>query len=231
MKLRILVVDDDQDTLDVFTSAVAAPGVEVVALAHSGEAARRIALEKFDLIALDAAMPKLDGFELADCVRRSPSNHGVPILMFTPPDDAEAMRRGFALGVTFYLEKPLHPKKVRGLFAAARGVMIQQRRRYVRLPIRVAVACKGAGKHFQTRSLDISQGGMLLEASSGLAPGETVEAEFSLPGVREPLKMTAKVVRRILPDGVALEFLKLEQIARAALQLYVTGSTEIGQNS
>ena len=101
MQIRILVVDYDRETLEVFTNAVAAPGCEVVSLTHSGEAARRIALEKFDLIALDATMPHLDGFELADCVRRSPSNRGVPILMFTAPDDADAMRRGFTLGVTF----------------------------------------------------------------------------------------------------------------------------------
>lgn len=214
-------MDGDLETLEVFRAAVEPLGYEVVTLADGREATRRISTEKFDLIALGVLMPHLDGFELAARVRSSPSNRGVPILMFISSDSGETMRRGFALGVTFYLEKPLSSEKVRGLFAAAHGVMIQQRRRYVRLPVRVEVECEAGGTRFSTRSLDISQGGMLLEASGGLAPGETVEAQFSLPGVREPLKMAAKVARRNLPDGVALEFLKPEKLERAVLQLFV----------
>ena len=110
MQLRILAVDDEQETLNVFKSAVEPLGFEVVTIIDSREAALRISMEKFDLIALDAVMPHRDGFDLAGQVRISPSNRGVPILMFTAPDSSEAMRRGFALGVTFYLEKPL-PRK------------------------------------------------------------------------------------------------------------------------
>ncbi len=225
MQLRILVVDDDRETLEVFRAAVEPLGYEVVALTGGGEAARRILAEKFDLIALAVLLPHIDGFELAARVRSSPSNRGVPILMFTAVDDAEAMRRGFTLGVTFYLEKPLSPEKVRGLFAAARGVMVEQRRRYVRLPVRVAVECEGGGTRFRTRSLDLAQGGILLESSGGLAPGEMVETEFSLPGVRGPLNLAAKVARRILPDGIALEFIEPEKLERAALQLFVADKT------
>jgi len=225
MKLRILAVDSQPETLRTFTSAVGPLGFEVVALAEGGEAERRISTEKFDLVALAAEMPHPDGFELARQVRQSPSNQGVPILMFTAPENNEAMRRGFALGVTFYLEKPLNAEKVRGLFSAARGLMLQQRRRYVRLPLRVEVHCQSGGKQFQTRSLDLAQGGILLESSGGLEIGDTVETEFSLPGVREPLRLTGMVVRKLPRDGMAIEFLEPEQVERAALQVFVAGQT------
>lgn len=225
MQLKILAVDHQQEALDTFTSTVAPLGFEVVALADSRAAAQRISAEKFDLVALAAEMPHPDGFELAELVRGSPSNQGVPILMFTAQENSETMRRGFALGVTFYLEKPLNAEKLRGLFSAARSLMLQQRRRYVRLPVRVEVRCQGGGRQFQTRSLDLAQGGILLESSGGLEVGDTVEAEFSLPGVREPLRLTGMVVRKLARDGMAMEFLEPEQVERAALQVFVAGQT------
>lgn len=225
MQLKILVVDQEQQSLDTFTSTVTPLGFDVVALADGRAAARRIAAEKFDLVALAAEMPQPDGFELARQVRESPSNRGVPILMFTAPENSEAMRRGFALGVTFYLEKPLDAEKLRGLFSAARGLMLQQRRRYVRLPIRVAVSCTAGSRQFQTCSLDLAQGGILLESSGGLEVGDSVEAEFSLPGVRDPLRLKGMVVRKLARDGMAIEFVEPEQVERAALQVFVAEKT------
>jgi CheY-like chemotaxis protein len=226
MQPRILVVDDERVTLEVFKTVVGSLGYEVVALLDSREAAQRIMKEKFDLIAVDVRMPHLDGFELTERIRSSQSNRGVPILMFTGYDDAETMRRGFAAGVTFYLAKPLSAPKLRGLFAAARGVIVQERRRYIRLPLRVSVECQSGGRQFNVRSLDISQGGILLEASGGVSEGDIAEVEFSVPGVREPLKLMAKVVRKVPPDAVALEFIEPEARERAALQYYVTAHTK-----
>jgi CheY-like chemotaxis protein len=225
MQLKILVVDQEQESLDTFTNTVAPLGFEVAALADGRAAAQRIFAEKFDLVALDAEMPSPDGFELAAQVRKSPSNHAVPILMFTATGNIEAMHRGFALGVTFYLEKPLNAEKLRGLFSAARGLMLQQRRRYVRLPVRVQVRCQSGGRQFQTRSLDLSQGGILLESSGGLEVGNTVEAGFALPGVRDPLRLKGMVVRKLSRDGMAIEFLEPKQVERAALQIFVAEKT------
>lgn len=225
MRLRILAVNDEPETLNVFTQTVAALGYEVIALADSLEAARRIASEKFDLIALDAQMPKLDGFELARRVRTSPSNQAVPILMLAAPDAGETVRRGFALGVTFYLEKPLNAEKLRGLFSAARGMIFQQRRRYVRLPVAVPVECTAEGRRFQTRSVDLAQGGILLENSGGLSEGETLQLKFSLPGIREPLSLAGRVARKTAEGGLAVEFVEPQQMEGAALQLFVADKT------
>jgi CheY-like chemotaxis protein len=226
MQPKILVVDDERVTLEVFKTVVGSLGYDVVALLDSREAAQRIMTEKFDLIAVDVRMPHMDGFELTERIRNSRSNRGVPILMFTGYDDVETMRRGFAAGVTFYLAKPLSAPKLRGLFAAARGVVIQERRRYVRLPLRVNVDCQSGGRRFKVRSLDLSQGGMLLESSGGMAEGDVAELEFSLPGVSEPLKLMAKAVRKLPPDSVALEFIEPEPREQAALQYYVTAQTK-----
>ena len=226
MPLRILAVDDEPEALELFKSIVGPLGYDVLALADSREAAQRVMTEKFDAVALDVHMPNLDGFELTERIRASKLNGAVPILMFTGYDSLETMRRGFQAGVTFYMAKPLSLKNLRGLFGAARGLMIQERRRYIRLPLRTRVDCRCGGKHFQTRSMDLAQGGILLKPSGGLAEGNIAEIEFTLPGASQPLKLLAKVTRKEFPDCVALEFIEPEPPERAALQGYITAMTK-----
>ncbi len=226
MQLRVLAVDDDPEVLEVFKTVVGALGWNVVALTDSRAAAQRIMQEKFDLIALDLRIPNLDGFELTERVRASNSNRGIPILMFTGFDDIETMRKAFAAGVTFYMPKPLNVQKLRGLFKAARGMMLQERRRYIRLPLRQSVTCQSGGKRFTVRSVDLGQGGILLESSGGLVEGDIAEVEFALPGVIEPLKLMVRVVRKAPSAGIALEFIDPEPSERAALSNYVTLQTK-----
>ena len=226
MQLRVLAVDDDPDVLEVFKTVVGGLGWEVVAMTDSRAAAQRVLQEKFDLVALDLRMPNLDGFELTERVRASNSNRGIPILMFTGFDDIETMRKAFAVGVTFYMPKPLNVQKLRGLFKAARGVMLQERRRYIRLPLRQSVTCQAGGKRFTARSVDLGQGGILLETSCGLVEGDIAEVEFALPGASGSLKLMVRVVRTAPSEGVALEFIDPEPSERAALSNYVNLQTK-----
>jgi CheY-like chemotaxis protein len=225
IQLKILAVDDELATLDLFKAIVGNLGYEVVGLSDSREAAQRVMREKFDMVALDVQMPHLNGFELTRRVRQSSSNHSVPILMFTSSDDIVTMREGFAAGVTFFIGKPLSVPKVRGLFAAARGMMIEERRRYVRLPFAAEVICAVGERRYKVRGINLAQGGILLQGSCGLAPGEIAEVEFSIPGENQVLKIMGKVARKAGPQGMALVFIDPEPSDLAALKRYVIAQT------
>ncbi|HEX2672577.1 MAG TPA: EAL domain-containing protein [Polyangiaceae bacterium] len=60
------------------------------------------------LILMDAIMPKLDGFEACAAIRALAQGSRVPILMMARPDDPTLVARGFACGVTDFLEKPFN---------------------------------------------------------------------------------------------------------------------------
>ena len=221
-QLKLMVVDDDREVLDVFRTLVSPLGYDVVGLSDSREAAQRVMTDTFDMIAVDVYMPELNGFELTTRIRASESNRDVPILMFTGYDDIETMLKGFDVGISFYLAKPLSASKIRGLFAAARGTMLEEQRRCLRLPLCVDVDCRSVGRHQRVRSVNLAPGGILLEGSTGLARGDTVHLEFVLPGTSQPLELLAKVVRKVEPDFVALAFIDPGPPAQAALQSYFT---------
>jgi CheY-like chemotaxis protein len=226
MQLRILAVDDEPAALELFRSVVASLGYEVVATSDGREAVERVMTEKFDLIALDVRTSHLDGFALTERIRTSRSNHAVPILMLTQDDSVETIRRGFAAGITFFMAKPLSAAKLRGLFKAARGLVVQERRRYIRLPVGLNVVCRVGGKSFRARSVNLAQGGILVQGSGGAEAGAIVEVEFTLPGAAEPLKLMGKVARKAAPEGMALEFIEPEEGERAALVRYVETQTK-----
>lgn len=226
IRLKILAVDDETASLDLFMGIVEPLGYEVVALTDSREAAQRIMQEKFDMVALDVNMPHLNGFDLSGRIRASPLNQTVPIFMFTACNDIATMREGYAAGVTFYIVKPLSVAKLRGLFGAARGMMIQERRRYIRLPYEADVTFSAGGRRFKARSLDLGQGGISLRGSCGLADGDIAEIEFSVPGESQPLNIMGKVVQKSEPKDMALEFIEPEPSVRAALMRFVVAQTQ-----
>lgn len=229
LQLKILAVDDEVASLDLFRGIVEPLGYQVVGLTDSRAAAQRIMQEKFDMVALDVNMPHLNGFELAGRVRGSPLNQTVPIFMFTACNDIATMRDGYAAGVTFYIVKPLSVAKLRGLFGAARGMMIQERRRYIRLPFEADVIFSVAGRRFKGRSVDLGQGGISLRGSCGLADGDIAEVEFSVPGESRPLNIMSKVIRTPDPRDMALEFIEPEPTVRAALMRFVAAQIHDGK--
>jgi CheY-like chemotaxis protein len=221
MRFRVLAVDGEQEVLKVFRSLVEPLGCEVELIQDSREAARRILHQKFDAIFVDARMPHLDGFELTQRIRSSPSNREVPIAMLTAHDDAETMSKAFHAGVTIFLGKPFTARKLRGLLRSMQGPMLKERRRYARLPVRITLQCTWGGKTFEAASVNISAGGMLMEPSGGVPVGEGVSLHFTLPKLQKKVKPRARSVRKEKPDRLAAQFQALTSEDQGAIHAYI----------
>ncbi|HKJ02375.1 MAG TPA: HD domain-containing phosphohydrolase [Longimicrobiales bacterium] len=108
----VLVVDDDpefrflhRELLKGFGYAVesASDGVEALALMRPG----------IDLVVMDAQMPNLDGFQVAEMIRQDESVADVPIMMVTGLEDREVRLRAFDLGINDFINKPVDPSELR----------------------------------------------------------------------------------------------------------------------
>lgn len=226
MSLKILVVDDEPEVCKLLKSLLEPLGIETLALTDSREAVRRVKSEKFDGIVVDARMPNVDGFELSRHVRTHPMNREAPIVMITAWDDVATMRQAFRAGISFFLGKPFTQETLYGLFRAARGSMLREKRRHARLPYRTAVSCTFREQQYTVTSLNICEGGMALESAAGAPVGEILELEFKLPNFPEPLKLQGKVVRKGPPDRTAVQFLDLLESNREALQDFIAGKVK-----
>ncbi|MGE5327245.1 MAG: response regulator [Deltaproteobacteria bacterium] len=221
MSLKILVVDDDPDVLKLIKSVIQSLGYEVLGLTDSLQAAERISREKFDGVFVDARMPNLDGLGLVRLIRMSGTNNSIPIVLLTGYDDVETMRAGFRAGITFFMGKPPEIKQVGKILKLMQEVMLREKRSYVRLPLRTVITCHMGEHQFTSASINISEGGMLLEASGGLEPGHEVELRFTVSPIPEVLNPRGIVVRREPPDRMAVQFMDLSLEDRKAIQAYI----------
>ncbi|MFM8322383.1 MAG: response regulator [Chloroflexota bacterium] len=112
MAEKILVVDDDLDTLRLVGLMLERQGYTIVA-ATSGQQALTLAkAEKPTLILLDLMMPDIDGVEVARQLRANPETRHTFIIMFTAKAQMEDKLVGFEAGADAYLVKPIQPREL-----------------------------------------------------------------------------------------------------------------------
>jgi two-component system, cell cycle response regulator DivK len=107
---RILVVEDNDASRELFACVVEDLGAEV-ACAEDGVAGLRIATEqKPDLIITDIAMPRMDGFEMVRRLRAMPETSHVPVVAVTAHDGPREMERAREVGCDGVVPKPCLPE-------------------------------------------------------------------------------------------------------------------------
>ncbi len=106
--MKILVVDDDEDSLDLIEAILSEEGYKNVIRARSAEEMFEILKkEKPDLILLDIMLPGMDGFEACKVLKENPEWRDIPVIMVTARSGPEDLKRGFEVGAFDYIEKPI----------------------------------------------------------------------------------------------------------------------------
>jgi two-component system cell cycle sensor histidine kinase/response regulator CckA len=104
---RILVVDDEVNNRQLLEVMLTPEGFSVVTAESGEEALALVAIDPPDLILLDVMMPGMDGFEVAERLKTSPTTKRIPILIVTAYDDRRARMRALGVGVEDFLTKPV----------------------------------------------------------------------------------------------------------------------------
>jgi CheY-like chemotaxis protein len=123
MAERILIVDDDVDTLRLVGLMLQRQGYQIIAASNGSQGLAKALEERPNLILLDVMMPDMDGYEVTRRLRKNPATAAIPILMFTAKTQLDDKVSGFEVGADDYLTKPTHPTElqahVRALLARA----------------------------------------------------------------------------------------------------------------
>jgi CheY-like chemotaxis protein len=178
--LKLLVVEDDLPSLELMEEVFTSLKAEVRPVSDGGSAAELINREKYDGIFLDLEMPNMHGFDLARRVRESSWNKSTPIVIVTGRDDRDTMQQVFAIGATFFLQKPVDRQRLSTLFRTVRGSLSENRRRQARVPLQTEVHCEVGSRNMQGMSWNLSRGGIQMDAAN-LKPGDMARMSFRLP--------------------------------------------------
>jgi pilus assembly protein CpaE len=112
MAEKILIIDDDIDTLKLVGLMLERQGYSIAVAGNGEQGLVRAAEENPDLILLDIMMPDMDGYEVTRRLRANPAVSEIPIIMFTAKSMVDDKVAGFEAGVDDYLTKPTHPAEL-----------------------------------------------------------------------------------------------------------------------
>jgi DNA-binding response OmpR family regulator len=112
MAEKILIVDDDLETLRLVGLMLQRQGYQIISARNGAEGIHQAANDHPDLIVLDVMMPDMDGYQVAQVLREQPDTAVIPILMFTAKSQVDDKVAGYEAGADDYLTKPVHPAEL-----------------------------------------------------------------------------------------------------------------------
>ena len=113
-KVRILLVDDEPDLVQMVSVRLTAAGYEVSTAYNGQEALDKVRQSRPDMMILDLMLPKLDGYKVCRLLKFDERTKSLPILIFTARAQVEDVTLATECGADAYLTKPFEAKVLLG---------------------------------------------------------------------------------------------------------------------
>ena len=124
---KILVVDDDPDTLQLFKSLLTPFGHQVMEAGDGREGLTHAQAEVPDIIISDILMPTMNGYEFVSSLRKVPALEKIPVIFHSASFlSREARSLGAACGVSLFLTKPCEPETTLEIVHQALGLEVRR---------------------------------------------------------------------------------------------------------
>jgi len=122
MGLKVLVVDDEEDVVEVIQDRLEAYGFAVVTAGTGVEALKKLSVERFDGVFLDVKMPEMGGIEALEEIRRR--DRKIPVIIITSSSTREAAIEAMAKGANEYVLKPFEWEELKAKIEKVYGIIL-----------------------------------------------------------------------------------------------------------
>lgn len=174
-------------------------GIQTTAVGD--DAMQRLKREKFEACVL--RLQEAGSEAILETARTSPSNRR--IVVYGICRSAQEALRLSRYGINAVLAEPVERQSALRVVRATHLLVINELRRYVRIPIFTEVTLTVQGRKHEATSMEVSAGGMSLKTQFRAAPPTAVEAEFTLPDSQH-LAVGANVCWQREPDLLGVRF-------------------------
>lgn len=116
---KILIVDDEMDTLIPLKRSLEAEDYIVLEAYEGNEAMRKSKAEIPDLILLDLMLPGMDGYEVCSRLKKDARTENIPVIMLTARDEVRDKVEGLDIGADDYVTKPFNLNELKARIKSA----------------------------------------------------------------------------------------------------------------
>ena len=117
---KVLIADDEADVLVFVQAALEEDGHEILTATDGEAALKKARTERPDLVILDVQMPKKDGFQVFDDLRKGETTRPIPVIMLTAvrqrtgiPFEGRDMGQFYGSEPEAFIDKPIDPDTLR----------------------------------------------------------------------------------------------------------------------
>jgi len=120
MAKKILTVEDSPATQKFISFTLKYKGYDVVTANDGVEGMEKLTGDSFDLVILDIMMPRMNGLEVLEEIKKNPEFSSIPVIMLTSEKGADDRATAMNLGAINFINKPFQPPEL--LDAVARVI-------------------------------------------------------------------------------------------------------------
>ena len=189
--VRALLVSSDIQIIDTLCESMGTMSMHVDICSDFASAAYKLCHSKFEALVVDFK-DRAEALDLLKKLRQMTSHRASVVIAILNCN--EEMPSAFRAGASFVLVKPLSPTVLMRTLRVSYPLMVNEKRRSFRCPVRVPVyVSHGAKPEFMATSANISEVGIALTNSPGLQVGDRVALRLTLPHTRADATITAEV--------------------------------------
>lgn len=197
MELECLLLTRDDQVIRVLRRVLEDLEIRVEVCTSADKAAEHLEQRKFDAVVIDCDDVH-NAITVLCSVRLTPSNKSSTV--FAIVNGITTPTSAIELGANLALEKPINESRARHAFRATHALMLQERRRYYRHPVDIAVSLrfedkdKGSRREVLATGVNISEGGMAIKVKATL-PREfrTAQLKFVMPGTQDWIEIMGSI--------------------------------------
>jgi DNA-binding NtrC family response regulator len=218
--VRALLVSADIQTIDIFCHYMGKLEMYVDVCSDFTSATRKLCHAKYEAIVVDFK-DTASALELLKKSREMTSHKAAVVIAILNGNDE--MPAAFRAGASFVLVKPISPTVLVRTLKVSYPLMVNERRRYFRCPVRIPVhVFVGSRPDFIATSVNISELGIALTNVPVLKVGETVVLRLTLADPEVSAKISAEVCWHDEGGAAGLQFVQVPLLVREQLIAWLT---------
>ena len=223
--LKALLLTRDEEILRVIRRVLDTVAIDLETVTSTDAARQTLGRRKFDAVLVDCDDVQ-SGCDVVRELRRGRSN--AKSIVFAITNKITTVKEAFDFGANFALEKPVSVDRATRSLRAAHGLIMRERRRYHRHPVKAtAYLSYGALRDVPLPLSDVSEGGIGLAASRTPEMQGAVQMRLELPGCKRSLEAKGEFVWANDAGRFGVRFTTIAPAAKTELDAWLNRHLEI----
>lgn len=221
MEMRALLLCEESESIYVLSDVLGDLEVTVELCHDRDQALDRLVHERYEAVIVDCQVA--DASDLLRYVRLTGDNKNAISLALV--ENLAAMQGALDNGANFVLCKPMAPEPVARTIRAMKGLIFRMGRRSVRVQVQTLAFVEMNSLSEQAIILDLSEGGMAIQALAPVEASKVLQLRFDLPGTKKRLQVSGEITWADASGRAGIRFVDVPEQCSSALKDWIFVNT------